>query len=439
MIPPNEQVARLEALLTRIQENAARPRPPRRRPSAPPRSRPTETGLAPAAAIAEALAAATALSSSPPPMPPADALERGSGEFATASGSASAPVEGEAELLELEELGPADDQTDEPVVEIELEEEALGLDAGEREHSAVIAAPFESLHESEMTTPDPSSAPTLDAAPVDPAASDGEEERVPESGRELVGAPYQSARVAVAAPAAGTDELLDLGGPSEVATPPVLGETFDLDGRAPEATDHAADEEHEPPPESSRSLRAAPASPSTSSVVEARDREESPDQAADAWEGEREVSAEAALDLDDQTTSKAPRPDEITTEFVVRPESIAPSVEREPTVAGPIVEASRPAEVVAFEAPAHSDEPPPTRISHVPSVRSADSSAAHEVELQAAGAHADAGASARQTVSIEAAVIVPTITPQPVARFIEAARAPLPETFGALLDAALDL
>lgn len=207
-----EKIARLEALLDRIQRNQVAPRT----------THPGIMHVEPTPAPPVVVAAEPEIDEPPPETvgnrvpeykvpepieepaveerPSEPVLEAISGEFAVAD----VP-------MELEELGPADEVNDEDLVEIHVEEPAPKLE--------VVA--------------DYSREPPV------------EEERIsepPESGRELVVAPHESARMAVAAP----------------ATPDPIG--LELHEKR--------EQEDEPPPESARNLRAAPAVPQTSDVFD---------------------------------------------------------------------------------------------------------------------------------------------------------------------------
>ena len=129
---------------------------------------------------------------------PEPIVEAVSGEFAVADMS-----------MELEELGPAD-ELDEHGVEIEVDDRISGeVEPAKPPMDLIVEA--------------------ANAPPVEQDEHDDDEP--PASGRELVGTPHESARIAVAAP-----------------------------------VDLAA--EHEPPPESARNLKVAPAIPQTSDVFD---------------------------------------------------------------------------------------------------------------------------------------------------------------------------
>lgn len=270
----------------------------------------------------------------------AERVEAVSGEFAVAE----VP-------MELEELGPADEiHEDEHIVEIQVEEEPVAalspvVEEGRPAEDIVAVESALPLHEE----PEP------------------EEERIsepPASGRELVATPYESQRLAVAAPATPDQHALDLA------------------------------EEPEPPPESSRNLRAAPEVPTTSDVIELQ-------------------------------PSMPAR---------VEPLHIEPEPQPEPPIeelhAEPQLRAEQPLESEPAPAPSiepvrlHVEEPeaaPPQQVAVAVSLAAAPRPVEHVV------------------VGVDADVIHAELTPADVASFIGAARAPRPETFGVLLDAALDL
>ena len=323
-----------------------------------------------------------------------------SGEFAVAE---VAP----AEMMELEELGPADDlEEHEHVVEIQVDERDVSLtpiveDGRPIEDLAAEYAPI--------------------AAPLEAVPQTEEEEPIsepPTSGRELVATPYESQRLAVAAPATPDPNALELA------------------------------EEPEPPPESSRNLRVAPAVPTTSDVIElplARESPAEPTEAPSVSEGVSFEPAEIAPEpialregpteaLEEPISAPPPAPsvsegmpgeerELVAREAIEAPISAPPPAASEPSGAPSVSEG------VTFEAPepiAAREEP-----TLPPSVAEPQ-----QVAVAVALAHRP---TQHVVVAIDADVIHAELTPADVAAFIGAARAPRPETFGVLLDAALDL
>ena len=335
-------LTKLEALLARIQRRAGEPRPARIEVA------PHSQAMAPAMAPAMARHATDVSDAPSEPMeleplatqaavgPPAATVSEArapepeaiSGEYAVyrdepAIETSSAQAEPDGEPMELEELGPADEMDlDETVVEINVEEPTRD--------SAEVTVHTES-------GPAP--------APVD---------EPPASGRELVAAPHESARMKVSAPL--TDQHL---------------ERSDLEPSLEPAPEPSFDRAPPPPPHPRSPPPARPLSP------------------------------------------VAPAP-------VQSPPSPPPAAfERAPS--------SVPSERAPITAPS-APPPPPLPPEQV----------AVAVALRAPAAQAPR-ATEPVTVSIDAVVIRPSLTPSDVAAFVEATRAPTPTTFGALLDAALSL
>ncbi|MBI2391827.1 MAG: hypothetical protein HYV09_19710 [Deltaproteobacteria bacterium] len=427
-----EQIARLEALLARIQRRAAEPRSPRfvapepaaaaserafvpEKPTEPtPPFTPVlhlpavaEERLAPepiaAAPVAEVqqpievphvpegphLAEAAHVPEVPHVAEPAtpENLESISGEFAVA-----------AVPLELEELGPADEiEAGETVIEINVEEPAH-----------------------------------VEPSALSPVVEEGRAA----PGRELVAPPHESARLAVAAPS------------------------------VPDMSSFELAEERPAPPESTRNLRAAPTAPSTSDIVELAPlppKVEALRAGAVLAEVEHEPEVERVREPEPEPEPvREPEP-EVVPEVVREPvregvperEAAAAAMEVLPS---PIEEERAPIEVAPYlevtaqpiEAPPQPIEAPPQPIEvppqpieirpepvEVPEAPPAPEQIAMAVALAAPGAHARR--IEHVAVSIEADVLRPEITPREVAAFVTAARTPRPETFGVLLDAALDL
>ncbi|GAC1365047.1 MAG: hypothetical protein NVS3B10_25960 [Polyangiales bacterium] len=207
--------------------------------------------------------------------------------------------------------------------------------------------------------------PTRDSAEVTVHTESGPApapvDEPPASGRELVAAPHESARMKVSAPL--TDQHLERSD-LEPSLEPALEPSFD---RAPPPPPHP----RSPPP-------ARPLSP------------------------------------------VAPAP--------VQP---PPSPPPAPPAAFERAPSSVPSERAPITAPS---APPPAP----PPLPLPPEQVAVAVALRAPAAQAPR-ATDPVTVSIDAAVIRPSLTPSDVAAFVEATRAPTPTTFGALLDAALSL
>ncbi|MBL8719378.1 MAG: hypothetical protein JNL79_25550 [Myxococcales bacterium] len=221
------QIQKLESLLARIQRNAEKPRPARALAPTPVPVHTQELAAATAVPIepVEAPVAAPVVSravdSQPLTAPDPAQLAQQSARVPTLP-----PAAMEEEVLELEELGPAD--ADDADVVVSVAEEAV---------VAEVAAAEEV---------DEAQPPTRRPAEEEPA------EAPPSSGRHLVAAPHESARMAVAAPLAEVPEVtLE---PAEHFTPAPqdhdTAEPVDLDL-----------DEHAVPPESSKSLRAVPEAP----------------------------------------------------------------------------------------------------------------------------------------------------------------------------------
>jgi len=237
-----------------------------------------------------------------PPPSPADA----SGEFAVAEPAAASDAEEEVEPLELEVLGEADELSDDSIVEIDM--------------SGLEPMPAEA---------DPTTQPLVEESGPPPRPEPERTSEPPASGRELVATPHESARLKVSAPAV----------PEEITLEPA----------------------HVPEP--------------VAQIV--------------------------------------PEP----TPMVATPMPIAP------VAAVPSVPPVAPAAPVIKTPP-----PPPLPPEQI----------AASVALAAEGAQAGRAIES-VAVTLEAAVIRPGVTPADVAAIVGAARTFKPETFGALLDAALDL
>lgn len=387
-----EQIAKLESLLARIQRRVAEPRAPRTM------VKMSEARLVPADPTppftpvlnhpVESELVAHAVVTAPPHVEPVlePVLEAAAEPMLEAAPPMiEEPVEsisGEFAVaeapMELEELGPASEYDSLPVVEVQLVEHA-------QEPVASLTPAVEDGR------------PDLDivgerahmehvgeelALPQEHEEheehEEEEREQPPESGRELVASPYESQRVAVATPSAPEELSLEL-------------------------------HEHvEPPPESSKNLRVAPAVPETSAVVPFEERlepelppklqapmVETPDLGFD-----EERTMEVQLDRGVHPVEAAPEPHEVEAGPVSEPVEIDRSEHVvEPAAEPHLVDATRVVEA----------EPAPVV------------QAAAPVEIPSAD------------------VIRPQILAADVAAYLTAARAPRPETFGVLLDAALDL
>lgn len=396
----SEQIAKLESLLARIQRRIAEPRAPRTpsiaqklvethlvaaEPTPPftpvlsPLPEPTtqaiveppppvELELQPEA-VAEAAPEPVAEVAPEPveevaPEPvEEEPVESISGEFAVAE----AP-------MELEELGPASEFDNDPVVEIQLEPA--------HEDVAHLAPVVEDGR------------PALDivgeqhvAEPEPEAHDEYEREQPPESGRELVASPHESQRVAVAAPVMPEEPSLEL-------------------------VEHQHELEPERAPESSRNLRAASVTESVPMESEPLELEpqlppklqsplpEPPEVAAIE---EEPPTQQFEIDRGEHVVEPAAEPHLVTAE-PTPPE--AEPVLAEPAIADVVAEPELPEAELAFSPP------------EAPAVEAA---VAAPVEIP------------------PAEIIRPQLVAADVAAYITAARAPRPETFGVLLDAALDL
>jgi hypothetical protein len=184
---------------------------------------------------------------------------------------------------------------------------------------------------------------------------------------------------------------------------------------APATPDPNALELEEPhePPQSSRNLKASPAVPSTSDVVEL----EQPLPVAERRpEPEPEPEEEPPVTVAPRTEPPPPK----------RPISEPPTL----TFAKIASEPPPPPRVVSEPPPRIATEPPPAAIAEpVEPIR-----AAVAVQLAPVARPVE-----HVVVSIDADVIKPEFTPADVAAFVGAVREPRPASFGALLDAALDL
>jgi len=234
------QIQKLEGLLARIQRNAEKPRPARALAPVPVPVHTQELAAATAVPLEEAVVAAApvvsrAVDSQPLTAPDPAQLAQESARVPTLP-----PAAMEEEVLELEELGPAD--ADDADVVVSVAEEAVVAEVAAAEEAAVA----EEAAAAEEAAVDEAQPPTRRPAEEEPT------EAPPSSGRHLVAAPHESARMAVAAPLAEVPEVtLE---PAEHFTP--AGHDHD----AAEPVDLDLDE-HAVPPESSKSLRAVPEAP----------------------------------------------------------------------------------------------------------------------------------------------------------------------------------
>lgn len=441
----NEQIARLESLLARIQRRVAEPRVPRAVAIAD-RSMVPADPTPPYTPVLSGLPAEPVLHAEPEPLAAAPkhvepvveavvqpAPEPISGEFAVAE-----------EMLELEELGPASEFDNDPVVEARHEPDALPIAAAPAPEAYFEPKHEEPKHEDVATLtpavedgrPDlafvAERAPIAEVAEVAPAEAHepeleahepeleahDEREQPPESGRELVAAPHESQRIAVAAPAtpAAPEELsLEL---HEHAL-----ETHDLE------THELGEPEH--PASSRRLATAAPVEPEPAEPSALGDVFEVPPKLQAPEPEAPELDLAEGSQLDDHEPP--------TQQFELDRSQHAIEAAPEPH----LVEAGPPSEPVDLDRSEHAIAPaaephlvtaepdePPTLVLRAPVIEAPPIEAA---PIEAAPIEA---------APIEVPgpdVLRPQLVPADVAAYITAARAPRPETFGQLLDAALEL
>jgi hypothetical protein len=345
----------------------------------------------------------------PEPPRPAEAVDNVSGEYAVAEMA-----------LELEELGPADEfeTTGETVVEVEVAEE-----------------------------------PQKEA-----------EEEAPTSGRELVAAPHESARVMVAAPSSSREEEarvdenapIDLGDFGEASVERVddeesLAQTHELPvspmgpvgpvgppPRPPSAPPpDLPDLEAAAPPSSRRPSSARPLAPPppppeppaietpVHMVAIAEAPVSAPPPAPIGMDSLRHTDVNVGAPL--QVHEEEEPPPRTVTGAELDARNPFPERRPLPTPTPPPVHTPTPTRVEAPVIPISPIAPvgPPEQV-------------AVAVALQAPAAHA-ARSVEQVVVAIDAVVVKPELTPAAVASMVGAVREARPQTFGALLDAALDL
>jgi hypothetical protein len=374
-----------------------------------------------------------------PNEPPAAAASDDKGELETVSGEYAV-----AEMpMELEELGPADefDSSGDAVVEIEVGDTTEPIEA--------------------------------------PASHEQPQEEAPTSGRELVAAPHESARVMVAAPSSSREEearvddnaAIDLGDFGD-ATPDVrddeesLAKTHEMavaafppmpaaPVRPPSAPPPEPPELEPAPPPSSRRIASdrplapPPPPPEPPAIDEpvhqaalADHPSSIPAPAPVGMESLRHTDLNIGAPLDTHAHEEIePAPATITGDELRARSGSFPIRGPLPTPLPP------PPAVIAFEPPPAAPivfEPPPPAPSAVNEPTAPAEAAgppeqvAVGVALQAPSAHAQRAVE-QVLVSIEAVVIKPELTPADVASMVGAVREARPQTFGAMLDAALDL
>lgn len=375
-------IEKLEALLAKIQARAAEPRvrkPPQRQP---PRTISTTMPFEISAAVVTPKEAPVVepIAIEPPPEPILVQQDFDEPVVEHLPEPAVERASGEFEVAA--PVRTTDIEIAEPAIaeeEMPLELEELG--------PADDLEPGETVVEASSMPP----AVALEAVP-----EETREERIsepPASGRELVAAPYESARMPVAAPATPDPNALEL------------------------------EEAHEPP-QSSRNLKVAPSVPSTSDVVEL----EPMPVVAPIVEHEEEAPVTVAPRTEPPAPPRRP---------ISEPAPRAERPSEPPTLAFAKI-ASEPPPRVASEPPPRiaTEAPPPLRVSTEPPPPPPPEPIRAAVAVQLAPI---ARPVEHVVVSIDADVIQPDLTPADVASFVGAVREPRPASFGALLDAALDL
>ena len=448
------KIDKLQALLARIQQRAGEPRPQRVQLSAAPPtplaiargglSQSTETSLrvvAPPAStleiseapsepmVVEPIAAHMRMpprdeepieltrSKAPPPVvvePPAEApLD----ETATVSGEYAV-----AEMaLELEELGPADEYetSGETVVEIDVGDPVDAIEVpSSRQQPAQQPPAQEPAHE--------------------------HEEDAPTSGRELVAAPHESARVMVAAPSSSREEEARV----DDDAPIDLGDF----GETPTAIEHhveprALEHEDEESLAKTREMAVAPPifAPPVGPPSAPPPEPPPPSEPAPPPPSSRRPRSERPL------APPPPPPEPPNLDLPIPAVAIVTAPSSAPPPAPTGMDALRHTDVnigapitpePAHQAPAH-EEIEPAPVTRTGEELAAAPAAPPErvavaVALKAETAHAKPSVE-QVVVSIEAVVIKPELTPIEVAKVIGAVREERPRSFGALIDAALDL
>jgi hypothetical protein len=452
------QVQKLESLLARVQHNAALPRP-KRAPIAitaievhAPTPSFAEDAVTRPLPVVEAAAAHVEIELAPiaPIAPEVEpivltpepvAAKPISGEFAVAA---------EPPSLELVEISAAEERPeDEEIVDLDdlaVDEEELVAAEEVDSRRAVAAemadeAPALEVHET------PSDVVSLEVQ------EDEEEPGPPESGRALVAAPHESARVAVAVPAAPEAEALQSIELEEVHAPSVHQDV----APAIEAREEAAEAARAP----SVHPEAAPAielEGTFASALEARAPSVRPEPTPAIEAHEEAVRAPSVrpeptpvIELEPvRAPSVRPEPElapEPTVEAIAatpaeeisrapseRPESAPPTARPEAEALVELVAAtalqapvSEPLAVVEAPPPAAEIVPAPLEPERIVTAVALSAPLAHARPIEGV------------TVTIEAAVLRPEVTPAEVVAFVGAVRDVHSDTFGALLDAALEL
>ena len=402
---------RLQALLSRIQRRAVEPRPTKIHVA-----HVLEKGEADdritldpvrddELMVIEPIAASVQQQQPPPPPPPVEATETRESKLEEGTVSGEYEVAGPA-ALELEELGPADElDADETVIEI-------NVDGPEPVVTTTRSSKPASAHRPEAT--DELAAHVESGRSKVAAKAEGDQ--APVSGRELVSAPHESARLPVAAPAtpiadetleaqlaerpavqAGADPsletTLEAAPPNNAFEPVTTSQAMRVAAPIPEAIEETPPA---PPPLSSHPRSSRPQSP--------------PPPPPDALPDIEPIAASMSSPPP-SPSAMSPRHTDVS---MLAPLEVAPHPPTEPPPQLP--------HVVISEAPS-AGGPEPVAVS---------------VVLNAGGANTTA-ALMPVTVALEAVVVRPGITPGEVAAIITAARTFSPEDFGVLLDAALDL
>lgn len=477
------QVQKLEALLARVQRNAETPRPARVLPRVPVSTQPlepaTELPIVPepvapleAAAPPEAEVAPVDLDVLAEPLAaaePADVapVDLDVLEADLAGGEPAAP-----EAVPITAADPADLLASAPSAPSEIPsapapavaEASISAEVVATPSPDVVAAEEEVLELEELGPADEADEVTavsvalptpaeLEASPPTRRPDDEEAEAPPSSGRQLVAAPHESARMAVAAPL--TDAPGDLGVDAQITLEPVV-QAVEAE---PEPIELELAEEHEAPPESSKSLRVgaeaapegpgdreAPGDPGVEPVaaieaIEPHVIEVSPAELAPALV--EAFSPSPVADEPPFVEGQIPEPPPTPLEGAPLPRYEAPP--QTPTRVAPPVPVAAPAEPVAEASPiaaeAHlplptggaDSSPPPETLAPQPAA------VVEKVVTAVSLIGAPQGRFEPVSVAVEAAVVRAEVTPTEVAAFVGAVRGPRATTFGDVLDAALDL
>jgi hypothetical protein len=471
------QVQTLESLLARVQHNAALPRA-KRAPVAP---TPIEVS-APAPSFAEEAVTlpvplveaaavhleieqtpAVALAPAAPVAPELEAIELTPEPAAAKPVSGEFAVAAEAPSLELVEISAAEERPeDEEIVDLD----DLAVD----EEELVAAEEVDSRRAVAAELADEAPALEVHETPTDVVSlevhEDEEEHGPPESGRSLVAAPHESARVAVAVPTSPEPESLQAIELEEVRVPsvrpaaapaieareeaaearvpsvhPEAAPAIELEATFTPAIEAGGAREVEAPhvpsvrPEPTPAIEAHEAAAARAPSVRPEPTPAIELEPVRAPSVRPEPEPEAAPAPSAETHAAAPA-EEISRAPSVRPESAPPTARPDAEalvelVAASAVEAATPEPIAA--APVAE----PVAAVEIAATPTEPERIVTAVALSAPLAHARPIEGV--TVTIEAAVLRPEVTPAEVVAFVGAVRDAGPATFGALLDAALDL